>query len=585
VDAQKQELAKALAEELPLDEESILALIIPCKRPELGDISFPCFTLAKSFKKNPVLIAKELAEKFTGHDIGQITAAGPYLNIKLNESRVAKKVLTEIFEKEKFGSSMLGDGKTIVIDYSSPNIAKPFGIGHLRSTVIGRAIKNLYQYHGYKVIGINHLGDWGTQFGLMIAAWNRWSDQFDPEGDAVEQFYRFYVDINRLAREDESIREEARDHFRQLEAGDETARERWEFFRSTSLAEFQRIYSLLGVEFDYNQGEAFYNDKMAPILEKIEAKGLTEISDGALIVDLDKLTADPEDETTGESAPTKKKTPNLGKVLLRKGDGATLYATRDLTAAYYRAETFKPEKILYVVGMPQKQHFQQFFKVVELMEEPWAAALNYVGFGHYLGMSTRSGTLVFLNEVLERTSDMARQIAQGLKSREQIELSEDEVEIVAKAVGIGAVIFFDLKSRRAKDLDFDWERLLNLKGDTGPYVQWTFARCSGILRKNDRDINANVDFSLLNGPEARELFKTLSKFPIQVEKARDQYEPSLITTYLIELSRATNAFIHVSNVIKSEDALRNARALVIHCTRKVIGQGLDLLGIAALEKM
>jgi arginyl-tRNA synthetase len=567
VDAKKQELAKALAQELPLDEESILGLIIPCKRPEHGDISFPCFTLAKSFRKNPALIARELAEKFADHALGKVTAVGPYLNVKLDESAVAEKVLSEIFDSMQYGSSKVGAGQTIVIDYSSPNIAKPFGIGHLRSTVIGRAIKNLFEYHGHKVIGINHLGDWGTQFGLMIAAWKRWGDQFDENKDAVEQFYKFYVDINKCARESSSVKDEARAWFRKLEEGDEEALKLWDFFRSTSLSEFQSIYKLLGVEFDHYQGEAFYNDKMGAVLEKIQAKGLTELSDGALIVDLDKHKE------------------GLGKVLLKKADGGTLYATRDLTAAYYRAKTFNPEKIVYVVGMPQKQHFEQFFQVLSLMGEPWAKGLTYVGFGHYLGMHTRGGTLVFLKEVLERTSEMAKEIAQGLKSREQIELSSEEIESVAKAVGIGAVIFYDFKSRRAKDLEFDWDKLLNLKGDTGPYVQWSYARCCGILRRNDRTVTADVDFSLLGGDEARELFKVLMKFPAQVQKAQLQYEPSLISSYLIELSRASNAFIHVSNVIHSEDALRNARALVIHCTRKVLGLGLSLLGIEALEKM
>lgn len=567
MEAQKQDLAAALAKELPLDEETVFGLIIPCKLPEHGDLSFPCFTLAKSMRKNPALIARELAEKFTDHPVGIVTAAGPYLNVKLDESNVAAKLLTDIFNSEQYGSSNKGEGQTIVIDYSSPNIAKPFGIGHLRSTVIGRAIKNLFEYQGYKVIGINHLGDWGTQFGLMIAAWKRWSDEYDENKDPVDQFYKFYVKINQLTRDDKSVKEEARGYFLKLEEGDEEATKLWHFFRDTSLKEFEKIYELLGVQFEYNQGEAFYNDKMEPILKKICDKGLAEESEGALIVDLDKRDT------------------NLGKVLLKKGDGATLYATRDLTAAYYRAETFKPSKILYVVGMPQKQHFHQFFKVIELMGEDWAKGLNYVGFGHYVGMSTRGGTLVFLREVLERTSAMAKEIAQGLKSREQIELSDEEVNSVAQAVGIGAVIFFDLKSRRAKDLEFDFDRLLNLKGDTGPYVQWTYARCCGILRKNNREINADVDFSLITGDEARALLKILMKFPAQAQKALDQYEPSLIASYLLDLSRAANSFIHVNNVIKSEDGLRNARALLIHCTRKVLGQGLGILGIDALEKM
>lgn len=569
MEAQKRALAEALAGELPLDAETVFGLIIPCKLAEHGDLSFPCFTLAKSLRKNPALIAKELEEKFQDGDLGRFKAVGPYLNVKFDESQVARKVLTEIRESESgYGRGSVGEGQTIVIDYSSPNIAKPFGIGHLRSTVIGRSLKRLYESQGYRVVGINHLGDWGTQFGLMIAAWKRWGDEVDLKAeDKVEAFYKLYVRINQLAKEDSQVKAESREWFRKLEEGDREARELWEFFRKTSLEEFEKVYELLGVEFEEVMGEAFYNDKMDAVIEKLESKGLTEESDGALIIDLDKHEE------------------NLGICLLKKDDGATLYATRDITAAYYRAESYQPSKILYVVGMPQRQHFKQWFKVIELMGEEWAQGLVYVGFGHYLGMSTRLGTVVFLKEVLERTQEKAHQIAQDLKTREQIELTPEEIETVGRQVGMGAVIFFDFRSRRVKDLEFDWDRMLNLKGDSGPYVQWTYARCCGILRKHARETRVDVDFSLLTGDEARHLFKVLGRFPSQIERALKEYEPSLIASYLIDLARAANAFIHVSNVIHSEDELRDARALVVECTRRVLGQGLYLLGIEALSKM
>lgn len=570
MDDQKTRLAELIAPALPLDEDAVRGLIVPCKRPEHGDLSMPCFVLAKSMKKNPAQIAGELAEtlKPAFEDAGiQISAMGPFLNMKFDESQVAAGLLRAIQSAELFGGSDEGAGKTIVIDYSSPNIAKPFGIGHLRSTVIGASLKRLYEARGYEVVGVNHIGDWGTQFGMMIAAWKRWGDEVKDEDDKVQAFYDLYVRINKMAKDDAAIKEEARSWFVKLEEGDEEATTLWKFFRDTSLAEFNRIYELLGISFEAITGESFYNDKMEKTVKRLEDKGLAEQSDGALIIDLDKVQE------------------GLGVCLLRKSDGATLYATRDLTAAWYRAETYKPEKIIYVVGFPQKQHFEQWFKVVELMGEDWAKGLTYVPFGHYQGMSTRGGTLVFLNEVISRTQETAANIAAGLRTREQIELSDEEIAEVGRQVGIGAVIFQDFNGRRIKDVKFDWDRMLNLQGDTGPYVQWTYARCCGILRKHGREISTEVDFSLLEGEQTRELMKALGRFPSQITRAIDEHEPSYIASYLIELAKAANAWIHHNDVIHSEDALRDARALVVASTRKVLGHGMSLLGMPILEKM
>lgn len=567
MDAQKQRIAAALAAALELPQDQILGHLGPCRRPEHGDLSFPCFAVAKDLKKNPAQLAGELVKKLQDAGLGEIANAGPFLNFRIDQAAIARDLLTAIQSEAFYGGGDEGQGQRILIDYSSPNIAKPFGIGHLRSTVIGRSLKRLFEARGYEVIGINHLGDWGTQFGLMIAAWKRWGSELDKASAGVNEFYELYKRINALKKEDPAVGEEAKDWFRKLEGGDPEAQELWTYFRETSLNEFKRVYKLLGVDFEHFTGEAFYNDKMDKAVERLEASGLTEMSEGALIVDL---------EARQE---------HLGKCLLRKDDGATLYATRDITAALYRLEHFKPAKVLYVVGVPQSLHFRQFFKVLELLGAEGADGLVHVAFGHYKGMSTRGGTLVFLQEVLDRTSAMSREIAEGLRTREQIELTEEEMDAVAEKVGIGAVVFADLKSRRIKDIEFSMDRMLNLKGDTGPYVQWTYARCCGIQRKNKRPITTDVDFALVASEEGRALFKALGDFPRQVERAIAEYEPSYITGYLLELAAATNAFVHVSDVIHSEDALRDARALAIDSARKVLGHGLYLLGIEALEKM
>ncbi|RMG17328.1 MAG: arginine--tRNA ligase [Planctomycetota bacterium] len=647
-----------------LEAADVRPLLQTPSQPERGDVSLPCFPLAAKLGKKGKQGALEVAEAVAAASLDGVEAeaAGPFVNFRIAPDRLAEAVLREVWQRPRYGASDEGRGKTVVIDFSSPNIAKPFHLGHLRSTVIGWSLGQIFRALGYRVVGVNHLGDWGTQFGFMIAAWKRWQDEAKQrvaQGESeIEVFAKLYARINSLAEEDPAVREEAQRWFKKLEDADPEAQELWTYFVERSKREFARIYELLGVSHESDAGEAFYNDKMQATVERLRASGLLvegetkkETAERKLREARERLASAREKLAAAEgelaredlSAKQRKKldkrieklraeVPRLAAqveklaawvpaeddgerpwgvrlddgrfAILLKADGGTTYTTRDLTAAYYRAETYSPEQILYVVGSAQRDHFEPWFEIVRKLGEPWAEGLRHVGFGKYLGMSTRKGTAVFLDEVLEKARQKAREAA--AQATKKVELSPEETERVARAIGTGAVKFFDLKNERIKDIDLgrpggegiDWERLLDLKGDTGPYLQFAYARLAGILRRWEGPVSPEAaDFSLLSELESRALLRALAEFPARVRQAARDYEPSVIARYVIDLAQKTHAFVHHHRVIDAEpteeqkaagvrpETLRATRVLLVRCAQKVIGEALDLLGIEALEQM
>lgn len=567
----KQRLARRLAAAAggPLDPETALALLETPPTPALGDLAFPCFALAKARRQNPGRIAAELAGRLAEEPdewFKRVEAKGPYLNVFCSETALARETLTEILRQgDRFGHSDQGRGQTVIIDYSSPNIAKPFHIGHLRSTVIGAALYRIYGALGWQPIGINHLGDWGTQFGMVMAAYAERPEEAELARHPIRYALKLYTEFNRRAESDERAREQARQWFYRLESGEAEATAVWRKFRELSLAEFQRIYQRLGIRFDYYTGESFYNDRMEAALERVRAAGLLERGeDGVELVRLE------EDK--------------LPPLLLRKSDGATLYATRDLAAALYRWETFHPAKMLYVVGTPQALHFQQLIGVLKKMGCEWAERLVHVKFGHVQGMSTRRGEVVFLEEVLDEAAARAREkIAENVQAG-KLEPASATAEL-AEAIGLGALIVQDLKHRREREVVFDWDQALNFDGETGPYLQYTYARICGILRKSGRAAPRQADWSLLAEPETRELVKALARFPETLVRAGEDNEPSVLTDGLFELTKQFNMFYNTQRVLGSGGAVEEARLLLVDAVRQVLKNGLELLGIKPLERM
>lgn len=559
----KQEVAKLLTGLVPLESAQIFADIESPPGPEMGDYAFPCFKLAKVLRSAPAKIAVEIAGKVDASPLfAKVEAMGPYINFFCDKSALAKHTIGEIAEKKgQFGHQDLGAGKTVLIDFSAPNIAKPFGIGHLRSTMIGNSLYRIHSALGYNTVGINHIGDWGTQFGKLISAFLKWGDQAKLEQEPIKYLYQLYVRFHKEAEADPSLEDEGRAWFKKLEDGDAQATELWQQFRSLSLAEFKRVYALLGVDFDSWQGEAFYNDKLDDTVAEVEAKGLLQQSQGAWIVDLE-----------AEGMPP---------CLLRKQDGATLYATRDLSAAIYRHNKWKFDKMLYVVGVDQSLHFRQFFAVLKKMGHTWFEACQHIPFGLIRfkegKMSTRQGTLIFLEEVLDRAIELAGEIIAeknpNLPNREE----------VASQVGIGAVIFGDLSNDRIKDIEFDWDKVLDFSGETAPYIQYSHARICSILRKAEGQ--DNFDPALLDQDAEGAVVSILSKFPETVERAAETCKPSLIARYLIDVAREFNRFYHQCPVLNAPADVRAARLALIDAVRQVLANGLYLLGIGAPEEM
>ncbi|MFU8795320.1 MAG: arginine--tRNA ligase [Dethiobacteria bacterium] len=565
----KEEIGHILSPLVDLDPAEVVNLLEVPPESEYGDYAFPCYTLAKKLKKAPPLIAVDLAEKLSdkkGRYWSKAEPRGPYLNFYLAPAAYGREVLQQVWDQgDKYGHTNLGLGRNVPIDYSSPNIAKPFGVGHIRSTVIGHSLYLIFKALGYNSIGINHLGDWGTQFGKLIVAFELWGEEEKLEADPVDYLYKLYVRFHQEAEKDANLDDEARSWFKRLEEGDPEAVSHWNRFRKLSLENYALIYDLLGIEFEHYHGESHYNEMLDQVIELVKDKGIAKESEGALIVDLEQH--------------------GLPPVMLRKKDGATLYITRDLAAAIYRHDTFDFALSLYVVGAEQVLHFQQLFKVLELMGFEWAKNCVHVPFGLIRfkegRMSTRAGKIILLEEVLRRSIDMAREII------EEKNPDLDDKESAAKAVGLGAVRFGDLSNDRIKNIEFDWEKVLDFSGETAAYIQYAHARICSIMRKADAEQKLWNDSAatLLVEEEETVLIKTLAMLPDKIIASADNYRPSILARYLIDVAREFNRFYHNCPVLSSEGELQQGRLLLISATRQVIANGLALLGIVAPEEM
>lgn len=546
-----------------LTEKEISDLIEIPPNSDMGDYAFPVFKLAKTFRKAPNLIAEELAKKeFSNENIKKIANVGPYVNFFVDNSKLVESVLTEAV-KDDFGSSHIGVGKNVVFDFSSTNIAKPFHIGHLRSTVIGNAIRNIMKYQGFNTTGVNYIGDYGTQFGMMISAYLKWGDEDKINADPIKELLNLYVKYNKIAKEDETYMDEARDWFDKLEKKDPTAVKLWSWFREISLKEFQRVYDLLGVEFDNFNGESFHSQFIGDALEAIDKKNLLEESDGAMIINLD-------DE-------------NLPPVLIKKSNGSSTYLTRDIATAMYRKRTYDFYKNVYVVASQQKLHFEQLRAVLKKMGFDWWNDCEHVSFGMVSmkdgSMKTREGKVIFLEDVLNRAIDKTKSII------EERNPNLEDKEEVAKQVGVGAVIFQDLFNNRIKDYTFDWDQVLNFDGETGPYTQYTFARSCSILDKGEFELKDNSKFDLLVDDTEIDIVKHLSKFEEVLLNTTEKYEPSFLTRYTVELAKLFNKFYANCPINTVEDELKYQRLYLTYSVNKCLKLSLSLLGIEAPVRM
>lgn len=546
-----------------LTEKEISDLIEIPPNSDMGDYAFPVFKLAKTFRKAPNLIAEELAKKeFNNENIKKIANVGPYVNFFIDNSKLVESVLTETV-KDDFGSSHIGVGKNVVFDFSSTNIAKPFHIGHLRSTVIGNAIRNIMKYQGFNTTGVNYIGDYGTQFGMMISAYLKWGDEDKINANPIKELLNLYVKYNKIAKEDETYMDEARDWFDKLEKKDPTAVKLWSWFREISLKEFQRVYDLLGVEFDNFNGESFHSQFIGDALEAIDKKNLLEESDGAMIINLD-------DE-------------NLPPVLIKKSNGSSTYLTRDIATAMYRKKTYDFYKNVYVVASQQKLHFEQLRAVLKKMGFDWWNDCEHVSFGMVSmkdgSMKTREGKVIFLEDVLNRAIDKTKSII------EERNPNLENKEEVAKQVGVGAVIFQDLFNNRIKDYTFDWDQVLNFDGETGPYTQYTFARSCSILDKGEFELKDNSKFDLLVDDTEIDIVKHLSKFEEVLLNATEKYEPSFLTRYTVELAKLFNKFYANCPINTVEDELKYQRLYLTYSVNKCLKLSLSLLGIEAPVRM
>lgn len=546
-----------------LTEKEISDLIEIPPNSDMGDYAFPVFKLAKTFRKAPNLIAEELAKKeFSNENIKKIANVGPYVNFFVDNSKLVESVLTETV-KDDFGSSHIGVGKNVVFDFSSTNIAKPFHIGHLRSTVIGNAIRNIMKYQGFNTTGVNYIGDYGTQFGMMISAYLKWGDEDKINANPIKELLNLYVKYNKIAKEDETYMDEARDWFDKLEKKDPTAVKLWSWFREISLKEFQRVYDLLGVEFDNFNGESFHSQFIGDALEAIDKKNLLEESDGAMIINLD-------DE-------------NLPPVLIKKSNGSSTYLTRDIATAMYRKKTYDFYKNVYVVASQQKLHFEQLRAVLKKMGFEWWNDCEHVSFGMVSmkdgSMKTREGKVIFLEDVLNRAIDKTKSII------EERNPNLENKEEVAKQVGVGAVIFQDLFNNRIKDYTFDWDQVLNFDGETGPYTQYTFARSCSILDKGEFELKDNSKFDLLVDDTEIDIVKHLSKFEEVLLNATEKYEPSFLTRYTVELAKLFNKFYANCPINTVKDELKYQRLYLTYSVNKCLKLSLSLLGIEAPVRM
>lgn len=557
------EIIKSEIEDLTIEDITALIEVPPNK--EMGDYAFPCFKLAKIFRKAPNAIAEDLAGKIQPtDDINKIVNLGGYVNFFVNKESLAKKVINQVLsEKENYGKSEFGKGKTVVVEFSSPNIAKPFHIGHVRTTVIGNALSKIYQSQGYHVEKLNHLGDYGTQFGKLIVAYKLWGDKQAVEKDPIKELLKLYIRFHDEAEAKPEMEDEAREWFTKLENGDQEAKDLWQWFRDESLKEFSRVYDLLDIDFDSYVGESFYSDKMPAVIEELKEKNLLVESDGAMIVDL-------EDS-------------KLPPALIQKRDGSTLYLTRDLASAFYRKKIYNFDKSIYVVGAQQELHFKQCFEIIKRMGYDWYKDMVHVQFGMVSleegTMSTRKGRVVFLEDVLNQAIDRTRQII------EEKNPDAENIDEVAKAVGVGAVVFQELSNSRIKDYTFSWDRTLSFEGETGPYVQYTHARCCAVLRKADQPVSADINYEALSDQDAADVLSVLETFNKSIMTAMKKNEPHIVTRFVLDLAQAFNKFYHNSPILVEDDDLRAARLALVEATRQTIENALKILGMKAPQKM
>lgn len=562
----KSAIADCLKEKIEdLSLEEIVGLIETPPNKEMGDYAFPCFKLAKVFRKAPNMIAAELAEGIEAQGaIAKVMPMGGYVNFFVNKSQLAESVIKDVLtQKENYGHSDLGKGKTVVIDFSSPNIAKPFHIGHIRTTVIGNSLYKIYDSQGYNTVRVNHLGDYGTQFGKLIVAFKLWGSKEAVEANPIPELLKLYIQFHDEAEKHPEMEDEARAWFTKLENGDEEATALWQWFRDESLKEFARVYDLLDIEFDSYAGESFYSDKMSRVIDIIKEKGILKESKGTNIVDLEEY--------------------NMPPALITKNDGSTLYMTRDLAAALYRKETYDFEKCIYVVGSQQSLHFQQLFKVLELVGFEWAKDMVHVPFGMVAleegTMSTRKGRVVFLEDVLKQAIEKTKET---MLAKNPNALNVDEI---AKQVGVGAVVFQELSNSRIKDYTFSWSRTLSFEGETGPYVQYTHARCAAVLRKANEEVTTDVNYDLLNDVDSAEVLKVIASFNKNILTAMRKNEPHIITRFVLDLAQAFNKFYHDNAILVDDVEVRKARLALVAATRQALENGLKLLGMHAPERM
>ncbi|KAJ53527.1 arginyl-tRNA synthetase [Clostridium tetanomorphum] len=560
----KKIVAERIGAKVDLPIETIEQLIEIPPRPEMGDFAFPCFQLAKTLRKAPNMIASELKENIDKEGFEKIEDLGPYLNFFVDKAIFTKDTIEKVLnEGNNYGKSQIGKDINIALEYSSPNIAKPFHVGHLFSTSIGNSLYRILSSQGYNCTRINHLGDWGTQFGKLISAYERWVDEEALEKEPIKELLRIYVKFHDEAEKDPSLEEEGRMHFKRLEEGAEEEVKLWKRFRDLSLKEFEKVYQMLNVQFDSYAGESFYGDKMDAVVEEIENKGLITESNGAKVVMLEEY--------------------NMPPCIIKKSDGATIYATRDLAAAIYRKNTYNFYKSIYVVGLEQSLHFKQVFTTLKLMGHEWADHCKHVGFGLVRfadrKLSTRKGEVIFLedllNESIEKTIEVINEKNPDLENKEE----------VAKKIGIGAVIFTYLKNNRERDIVFNWNEMLSFDGETGPYVQYSYARGKSVLRKLG-SASGEIDYSKLNSKEEFELIKILEGFNNSILHAIDKLEPSIVTRYVIDVAKNFNKFYNQYSIINAEDEeIKKARLKLVEATCQVIKNGLNLLGIEVVEKM
>jgi len=568
----KDRIAAALAGAVEgLSREEIRDIIEIPADSRMGDYAFPCFRLAKILRKAPPMIAQEVAEKLQGNELFEkVENVNAYVNMFLSREAFIKEVLAAVAEeKDRYGSSDIGQNRKVIVEFSSPNIAKPFHIGHIRSTVIGNSIHKIYKFLGYDTVRINHLGDYGTQFGKMIVAYRRWGNEEDVTREPIKTLLSYYVKFHEEAEKDPALEDEAREVFTKLENGEPEETRLWQWFRDESLKEFNRVYEMLGIEFDSYAGESFYSDKMDRILSMLKEKGLLKESEGAQIVDLEEY--------------------GMSPALITKKDGSSLYITRDIAAAVYRKEHYDFYKNLYVVASQQNLHFQQWIKIIELLGFDWAKDCVHIPFGLVSleegTMSTRHGRVVFLEEVLKRAVEQTKEIIL------EKNVNTDNVEVPARQVGIGAVIFQELSNNRIKDYVFSWDKILNFDGETGPYVQYTHARASSVLR-NGGDSTAqavaaagSADMSYITGDSAYELTKLISRFPEIVLEAGEKYEPSIITRHIVDIAQGFNKFYHDEHILVDNEEEKKAKLLLVYAAKQTIRNGLLLLGMEAPERM